>query len=434
MASGPTSPAHSPAVAEIEAPPTYADFIDETLEKTKGYLKFVDIGTACLTMFVATLVYLLGMVLVDHWLVSGGLGVVGRTAAFLVLASGLFVYAWKKLLPHLWSRINPAYAAMTIERSEPTLKNSVLNFLLLRRSGQHVPTVVIRGLEQQAAEGLSHVSIESAVDRSRLVRLSIILIAVILACAIYQVISPKPILPSVGRTVLPWADIDPVTRVRIENVRPGDAQVLLFSQTEVLADVKGLGDDEPVFLIYSTEDETTFNQRIPMYRGDGNSSHLCILPGDQSGLACDVVYRVEAGDCVSPTYRLSLIAVPSFQVRRVEYRYPAYTKLGSRTVDGVGDIKAIDGTRVVIHAEANQEIASAEIQLMGLVSKSISMAIEGRSAVSPLTLRRRITGDDSIPELTGYKLHMASPTDQRNANPIRHRIHITADLPPLVEI
>jgi hypothetical protein len=408
--------------------------VEDQLEKTSGEMQLLDVSIAVLTMAVTLLIYLLAMSLVDHWLVPGGLGVGMRTLALLALVVGLVFYARNKLLPYLRYKINPAFAAYTIEQAEPSLKNSVLNFLLLRRQSRHVPEVVIRGVEQQAATGLSRISVDSAVDHGRLVRLGVVVVGIILAGALYKVFSPKDLLPTVGRLMIPWADIDPVTRVHIVNLQPGNTEVPLRAHVEITADVKGLHSGEPVFLVYSSRGGGSVGQRVPMYREAGQRDYSCLMPEAEAGLNSDLDYRIEAGDCTSQTYRLTLVAAPSFQVQSVEYHYPPYTGLASRTVKGVGDLKAVDGTEVMIRAEASEEISSATVNLEGRKPKTKTMDFENREAECQLSLRRMVVGEESIPELTGYQLHLTTPSGDVNENAIRHQITIIRDQPPLVEI
>ena len=434
MASGSTASDNSKR-GTVAAPATaHASYIEEKLEKTGGGVRLVEVTAAVLTMFVLLLVYLLAMVVIDHWIVPTGLHGGIRAFALLLLLGGLVFYATRNLLPHFLYRINPAFAAHTIERSEPSLKNSVLNFLLLRQQVRHVPEVVIRGLEKQAATGLSHVSVDSVVDHRQLVRGGVALVGVLLLCGLYMIFSPKNMLPSVGRLLVPWADIDPVTRVRIKQVLPGNSVVQFGAHTKVSAEVNGLREQEAVFLTYSSRGGGAVDQRMQMFRAAGKIAYACRFPTAERGLVSDVDYWIEAGDCVSPSYRLELVTAPTLQVQSIEYHYPSYTGLASRSVEGVGDIKAIEGTRVVIHAEANQDISAAAMTLEGLREQTIPMTAKHRIANCQLLLSRRVVGEDSIPELTGYHLHLTTPSGAVNEKTIQHRITILRDQPPLVEI
>src|ERR1043166_6616393 len=137
--------------APIAPNPEHERLIEDQLLRTRRQLKAVDLAVALLTLAAGGLIYLLAMVLVDHWLVPHGLNPTARLIAFVVLLVALVVYSGWALLPLLARRINPLFAAQTIERGHPSLKNSVINFLLLRSRAAQMPSVVFEAMEQRAA-------------------------------------------------------------------------------------------------------------------------------------------------------------------------------------------------------------------------------------------------------------------------------------------
>jgi hypothetical protein len=128
-----------PAVAAADATAErYRNYIEQQLDKTVGYVRTVDIAAAFTTLLIGVFGVLLAAAVVDHWLVPGGLGAVGRWMFFLAMTGGASYYVARHVLPLLVRRINPLYAARALEQSEPTLKNSLINFLLLRSHPQNV--------------------------------------------------------------------------------------------------------------------------------------------------------------------------------------------------------------------------------------------------------------------------------------------------------
>ena len=156
----------------------YEEFIETQLRKTRSQVRSVDIAGHLMTLAAGSLVYFLLAALVDHWLVAGGLGFWSRLTLcgiYLVAVGG---YLAVEVLPLLVRRINPIYAAHTIERSRPSLKNALVNFLLFRDDRAGINPVVYDAIETQAATNLAQVRIESAVDRTKLVRLGYALVAI----------------------------------------------------------------------------------------------------------------------------------------------------------------------------------------------------------------------------------------------------------------
>ena len=125
-------------------------------------------------------------------------------AAFVVGAAYYFALA---ILPALVRRVNPVYAAQTIERAKPSLKNSLINFLLFRRQREEVPQLVYNALEEQAAAGLVHGPVETAVDRTQVIHRGYLLVGLAAMFALYFVVSPKNPLLTIERVMLPWSDV-----------------------------------------------------------------------------------------------------------------------------------------------------------------------------------------------------------------------------------
>ncbi len=150
---------------------SYEQFIEDRLERARRTVKSVDIVTRLAALVVGVLAYLLSAAIVDHWLLEGGLGFPGRLAFWLGMVGGGGAYFVRYLLPLLVFRINPVFAAHTIEQNRPGFKNSLINFLLLRRQKEEIEKDdlakrVYEGLQYRTAAELSHVSVEAAVDRT----------------------------------------------------------------------------------------------------------------------------------------------------------------------------------------------------------------------------------------------------------------------------
>ena len=271
-----------------------------------------------------------------------------RWGALAIFAVGALAYIWRSLVPLVLRRINPVYAAHSIERTKPSLKNSLVNFLLLRANPAGLTQNVYEAIEEQAATGLAQVPADAAIDRSKLIRIGYLFLAVLLVSAIYKVVSPKDPLRTIGRVVLPWADIDPPTRVRIVAIRPENATVFRGQTVPVTVEVLGLSSGQPVTLDYTTADGQLVERAIEMHVPADGYAYACDLPEGKEGMQQDLAYRIVAGDAVSHTFHLTVEAAPTIVVESVDYRYPDYTGLVSQSTAHQADIKGIEGTAVTI--------------------------------------------------------------------------------------
>ena len=95
----------------------YDQFIDKQLRHTRAQVRSVDVISGLLVLATCTLAYFFAVALIDHWAIAGGLPGWARLAAlgaYLVVAGWYFL---TRVLPLLIRRINPLYAAETIERT-----------------------------------------------------------------------------------------------------------------------------------------------------------------------------------------------------------------------------------------------------------------------------------------------------------------------------
>ncbi len=425
-AAGPgPAPASAPADVELVQ---YERYIDRQLQKTRVQVKGVEIAASLITLVVGSLVYLFLVALVDHWVVKGGLGFAGRLLFLLLFLAGAIGYFAVALWPLLVRRINPVYAAQAIERSKPSLKNSLINFLLLRSRPGALPPMVYEAVERQAATGLSQVSVEGAVDRSRLLHVGWALLAIVAVCSLYALVSPKNPLRSFGRVVAPWADIAAPTRVRIADVQPGDGPAFHDQFVTVSAAVSGVTPDEPVTLFYSTADGQVVDQAVAMTLPPGGLRYTAELPPTSGGLQQNVEYHLAAGDAVTRRYKIKVLITPSIVVERVEYEFPRYTEIDPSVAERQGDLKGIEGTRVTIHALANDEIKAAYVDLDCDGRRDLTMQADGRRAKASFALALKPKSDE--PEHASYQLRFQNADGEENPRPVRHQIEVIRDLPP----
>ncbi|MGC4003233.1 MAG: hypothetical protein QM811_08900 [Pirellulales bacterium] len=143
------------------------DLIESQLRRARAQVKGVELAQRTLGLVVGVLGFLLLAALIDHWVVSDGLPMWGRLILWSAMVAGAAYYLWRSIVPLLIYKVNPFYAARSIEETKPSLKNSLINYLSLRDDRVALPPAVLDALSQQAAAGVSDVRIDHAVDRAR---------------------------------------------------------------------------------------------------------------------------------------------------------------------------------------------------------------------------------------------------------------------------
>ncbi|HVX62069.1 MAG TPA: hypothetical protein VHC19_15735 [Pirellulales bacterium] len=410
----------------------YDRYIESQLRRTRRQVKGLDLMAALMLLAAGSMVYFLLAALADHWLVPGGMGFFGRFACLTLYIVGVAAFTLLKLGPLFLRRINPVYAAQAIERNRPGLKNSLVNFLLLRSGGAQLPQRVYEAIEEQAATGLSAANVETALDRGPLVKLLTVLMLLLCAAALYGIFSPKNLFTSFRRVIHPWADISAPTRVMIGEIQPGDAEGYHDQHLSVSALVSGLSSDEAVTVHYSTADGQTVDQRVRMTLPESGYRYTGELPADSAGLQQDVIYWITAGDAISPEHRLTVHTAPSIVVDSVEYDYPAYSEINPRRTPKHGNIQALEGTRVTIRATASHDIRSADLDFDCDGRRDVAMKVDGRKASVEFPLRLKAGTDQ--PEHESYQLRFRNLQGHENPKPIRYAIEVIRDVPPEVAI
>ncbi|MEN6407155.1 MAG: hypothetical protein ABFC77_11870 [Thermoguttaceae bacterium] len=418
----------------VDATSPCESMIRQRIAQTQRQVKGVDLVGGILTLVIGAVVYLLAAAVVDHWVVDGGLGFWGRWWLCLAFWIGVAVVFVRQLLPSLRWRIHPLFAASTIEQSRPSLKNSLINFLLLRGHRREVASPIYQAIERRAAADLAGIESDTAVDRSRVVRLGVVLAGVLAVFAIYLVVSPKNPLRSAARVLWPWSDVGAPTRVAIREVRPGDVVAFYGDRINVSAEIVGLGDEESPQLFYSTADGQTVEQGVSMTRPKGEYRYQCDLPPDPSGLQQSCEYWIAVGDARGRRYRVAVQAAPAIEVDRVTYHYPPHLGLSDRTVPRQGDLRAVEGTEVTIHAKANVDIkpGTAEIDLGCTGRHGLRMNVAGGEATGRFTLRLKTPEPNetlNVPtaEYNVYQIRFADVQGRDNPRPIRYPIEVLPD-------
>lgn len=409
----------------------YDRFVDARINQTVGQVKLVDLLGSLMTLVIGTLAFFVLAAVADAWIISGGMGFTGRLIAFLAYCGWAGFYVFTHLGPLVLRKINPVYAAHAIEEAEPTIKNGLLNLLFLRGRDNAVSRETYEVVQRQAALGLQHVHAESVVDRSGLIKLALVLLCLVVVAVAYALWSPKNPLSTVWRIAAPWADIPPPSRVKIHSIQPGNTTAYHGDQLIVGAKIDGVREHDEVVLTYTTEDRQRVDREVIM-RPVEAGLYQCSVPEGELGLRQSLSYRVMAGDATSVTYHVDVVKLPTISVERVDYEFPAYTGWSPTTEEGAGDIKAIEGTRITVHAIANQPMKAATVHFDGMHGGEMSFDVDGDKAVArfPLELPEGRSGESYRDE---YELRFTNMLGQDNPRPIKHQIEITPDFLPTIE-
>ena len=423
----------------------FGEYVDRQMAKVRTYVRLSDLAVATTTGILLVAALFFFAILVDHWIID--LGHLGRFT-MLSLAIGVLIYVtMARVIPLLAKRLNPAYVAKIIETSNPSLKNSLLNFVLFRSQTMGVRKIVMDAVERQAAADLARVDVDGTIDHTPVIRNGTALGALMLAFACYAFFSPKDPLQSVARILMPWSDRARPSRVEIFHVEPGTTSVYAGRHLEISATIQRLRDDETAAILFTTADgqavdskremepsTTSPNGEIPKRDGRWRVR----LPADGNGLHQDMTYSIVAGDAIAGPFRVKVVPAPSIVVTQLQYDYPHYMRREKITTHDAGEIDSVEGTRVTVRANANQQIESAYLEFDAdsiddnAPRQTIPMKHDGRDAWASFTLK--LKSDRQTPWHANYRVRFRNLDQANNDRPAQYGIQVTPDLPPVVEI
>ncbi len=449
MASEMNSPTSPAMTASARQAAKVKGYVNQQLEKTRKQVKTIDFISGALVLVAFTIGFLLFAAMVDAWIWP--LTPLGRWAFLLIWLGSCLGYTVISIVPLLMKRINPDYAAKMIEEAKPSFSNSLMNYVSLRKRPEGIRPAVLDAVSRQAATDLASVPGDAAVDQTKMIRIGFVLVGLTLLAVSYKILSPKDPLSTVARIFAPASDIAKPAVVTIEEVLPGDVEIFFGESLEVVARISGRHQPEDVKLVYSTIDGQMVDQSLSMVPADDPRTYegTIVMPG--GGVQASLQYRVVAKDGVSRDYVVTVRPNPTIAIESLLFDPPDYTGLASRTLMGVGDIDAIEGTLVTINAVANLPIKSAEVELLNevvnlpedaelaydkrfvpAVGSKYIMEVDGKNATQSILVK--LDANREKPFATHYRLKFTSTDGNRNSRPNVYPIRVTPDLAPDVEI
>jgi hypothetical protein len=395
----------------------YEQFIDHQLQRTQRRIKLTDVATACLILLVGFLGVLFLEVVFDHlfgmpyWLRS--------TILWTGLSAASIFAAFRLVLP-LVGRINALYAAKTIEGADPAFKNSLINYLELKRHRDRLPKAVLATLESRAVNDLTQVDVEGAVNQHRLMQTIYALSAIVVVGCIYWLVSPRNPWDSVRRAFL--ADVVRPTNTQLINIKPGDnselSEIVAGSHVNFEVDVQGFR-PEKVLLHHSVDGGKFFAiKELSPGKKMYDPWQFTLVNVQQSQ-----EYFLTGGDAESRHYRLDVKPAPTIVSISHDLDFPEYTKSEDRKgIDG-GEVEAIEGTEVTIHARSNIPASNAFINFA-------STEIQPKTMVLTKDDPTQMTGSFTVTKSGTYRINFRTVNNQVNPSPVNYDIIAIPDRPP----
>ena len=408
---------------------TPQDIIDDATKQTLAHLKYAQLLNSLLALLIFCVGYIIVFAVVDAWVLPKGNQTLFRILGLSVFLIGVVWQLWRIVRFWLAFRVNPLYVAKTIEDLSPGMKNALINLTCFKMSDAPPPEAAVKLVEFQAARTILRSDLESSTDNARLVKYCILLLTLIAALGLYIILSPKSFWQSSGRLFMPTAAIESPTRVRIQKVEPGDAQILVGKKLNISAEIKGLSKSDTVEVIWSSVSGSKTNCRAEMTVEPGAYAYTCTIPDDESGAQEDFTYCVSVGDAVSPQYKVTVLPDPSFSIDQIQYQYPEYTRLEPKIQTDSAEIQALEGTTVTIQIKTNRAVKQAYVKTEP-DGRSYRMNVDNKTNAS-CSVALRWNEKTNAAEQESWSVSFTDELGYEN-QPLTYPIAVVRDKPPII--
>jgi hypothetical protein len=332
--------------------------------------------------------------------------------------------AWYTCARLVWRSLDPRELARLIEQVRPDLREDLLSAVELgdESSAQKWESVEFRELLQESvARRVRTVDVREVLSFRRISRW------VGAAAGISVLVLGLTLIPGfrydhlLMRSLLPMANFERVSRVKIRVVEPNPAERVV-PQGDVVAVKVRLEGPEVKHVYLETFPKGKRSERVEMVLAGSREFESAVAVGREG-----VEYRIRAGDALTRKYLLSSVARPEAISFRKSYEYPAYAKRTARVVDeDNGDLAELEGSVCDLEITVNQEVREARLAIER-AGKSFELALEPSG--EPRKLRTRIPINAS----GTYRVHLVSASSGfENKFSPQYEIRSMPDLVPRV--
>ena len=285
-------------------------FLDYALRVTKGRIRLAGAAGATMVMLAVAAGFALVVVMGDHYL-PGGLSAGARfVLRWALLLGECAIAAWFVIRP-LIRRLNDLYVTRLIEKAHPEFRNDLTAALQLAHDERaHAGTVA--AVRRRAAEEVARANVQAAVSMRRVHISGTAAGIAVAAFALYWLVAPKAVWPSLRRAFGDDAT-SPPTHTEIVSVRPPSGTVVLSgTPVDFAADVRRAG-GPPLVRVSRDGGRTFLPDDVLTMHATGQSGadrfYAARWPaaGANDGLA---VFQVLCGDAASAPHELKVLPTP----------------------------------------------------------------------------------------------------------------------------
>ncbi len=381
--------------------------------------------------FCAGIVALLGVMsivaLLDRFIVLGDTTRLMLSGAGYLTVIGV---AWLTCIRMIMRIPSEKELARLVETVSPELREDLVSAVELgapNSDARYDSEVFRRLLQQDVASKMESVKVERLLPPGLIGRWVRFACLVLTLCVGLMLIPGLEFGNMLTRALIPMANVDRVSNVRVKLVAPNPADPLVPHNEAVdiiVEHVAGTKPDQVTLETFRLEEGREDEALVMKPTGTPNQYAATVQIGREP-----VTYRVLAGDAVTKKYTITTASRPHVNAFSKTYQYPQYTRRPDQTVsENHGDIRSLQGSTVELVMQTDQPVTAGELRIespgqpLRTVPLTVSSENEVRAAVK-------------VDETATYKVHLVA-RDTGFSNPFDPQYEIVADpdRPPTVEL
>lgn len=406
-----------------------ANHVLERLDATRQrWWLFTLLSTTALCVSASLALFLLFM-LADAFFRLPQIALFGLLVIWFAVTAGLVFLVFRRFTRNQRSL---EATAIRVETQIPELRSNLINVVQLAEDTKNVNRLFCEAAVERAALSLGGISFDEAaarVDRWRRfadrmqtprdftesVGLFAFVVAVAVACHL--------LLPNwgsaAGRLLTPWKFVPSVGSVKITEVKPGNAEILLGENLTVSAVVENPRKspyEASLIIAYEGEEE----QSLPMTPDEAHGEYKLTIPS----ILKPFVYRLEIGDSQTGRYTVRVRQKPTVADIRVTLHYPPYLGRPEDTFSQkTADLEAPQYTVAELQIRPSCPIAKGHVML-GVQRLSGGISEDGNL----MSVRVPLLENGS------FTIHLINDAGHADPDPRPNRITVVPDRPPTVEL
>jgi hypothetical protein len=399
----------------------YRTYLTHQLTEARSRIKWMDVGVGLAILAVGAISYLLTVIIMDQLFTLPG---VVRLALLVLFSAVTFGYIGFAVIAPVVRRVNLFYAIQQVERANPEFRNSLLNWATIQEHGaEEIPEPILKAIESRAASDLSKIDLREAIHSQHVLRAATVLLVVVTVFAIYAAFfTHKSLSRSLTRVLYPLADVAPPTETRLTGILPGDTEIPAGDPVKFEAYTAGKAPEQVVCHVASIDGSFWEPNPLTAPTEPGAPWRLTIYDQQRT-----FDYYLAANDFKSDVFKVRVIPSPTIKEWKLTYHYPNYTGMQQEVRD-VGDIDAVEGTKVVVSCVTNVKLRASACR--------IALTIGGERSLIPMTVDgehpERMQGEIILTADGTYSIDFEDETGRKpRTKPIK-TIRVQRDLPPTI--